>query len=102
MSAAVPMKVYSLNELRAMITSLAKKHGLKKASLFGSYARGEATPSSDIDVLVDGGQDFQPLSVFALAEDLRELSGKEVDVFELSELDEGPFRDTILREAVAL
>lgn len=40
--------------------------------------------------------------VSALAEELRERSGKPVDVYELSELDPGTFRQTVLREAVAL
>ena len=103
MSAAESAKrVYSLGELRAMVSPLLIKYGLRGARLFGSYARSEATPASDIDILIDGGQNFRPLGVFALAEDLREMSGKSVDVFELSELNEGPFRNNVLREAVTL
>ena len=45
---------------------------------------------------------FRPLNVFGVAEDLPRLSGKKVDVFELSELDAGPFRDAVLRDAVLL
>lgn len=75
---------------------------MRRASVFGSYARGEADEDSDIDVLLDGGESFRPINVFAVAEDLYEMSGKDVDVYELSELDAGPFRDTVLREAVAL
>ena len=45
---------------------------------------------------------FRPLNVFGVAEDLHRLSGKKVDVFELSELDAGPFRDAVLRDAVLL
>ena len=40
--------------------------------------------------------------MFGVAEDLHRLSGKKVDVFELSELDAGPFRDAVLRDAVLL
>jgi hypothetical protein len=36
-------------ELRAIL----KKHGVAKASVFGSYARGEAGPNSDLDLLVE-------------------------------------------------
>lgn len=93
--------VYSTNELRGLIVPLVRKYGLRGACLFGSYAGG-ADASSDIDVLLDGGDGFRRLSVYALSEDLRASSGKDVDVYELSELDPGEFRDAVLREAVAL
>lgn len=73
-----------------------------RPSLFGSYARDEADASSDIDILLVGNPGFRPLNVFGVAEDLHRLSGKKVDVFELSELDAGPFRDAVLRDAVLL
>ncbi|WP_154052844.1 nucleotidyltransferase family protein [Olsenella uli] len=94
--------VYSTNELRGLIVPLVRKYGLRGARLFGSYARGEADASSDIDVLLDAGDGFRPLSIYALSEDLRASSGKDVDVYELSELNPGEFRDTVLREAIAL
>ena len=64
---------------------------MASASLFGSYARGEADASSDIDLLLVGQRGFRPLGVFGVAEDLHRISGKAVDVYEISELDEGPF-----------
>lgn len=95
--------VYTQSELRRMICPLVEKYGMESASLFGSYARGEAGPESDIDVLLIGpSHGFRAINVFALAEDLHRASGKKVDVYELSELNQGPFRDTVLREAVAL
>lgn len=90
--------VYSTNELRDLIVPLVRKYGMRGARLFGSYARG-ADASSDIDVLLDGDGGFRSLSVYALSEDLRASSGKDVDVYELSELGPGEFRDTVLREA---
>ena len=85
--------------LCGIIAPLVRKHGLRAAFLFGSYARGEARPGSDIDLLVDGGASFRPLSVYALGEDVRDATGKDVDV---SELEEGPFRSRVLKEAVEL
>ena len=64
--------------------------------------RGEATSSSDIDLLIDGGPHFKPLSISALGEHVRESTGKDVDIFELSELSDGPFKRAVLDEAVAL
>ena len=94
--------VYSMDQLRDMILPLLCRYDMKRASVFGSYARGEATSESDIDVLLEGNESFRHFNVFAVAEELHKASGKSVDVYELSELGEGPFRDAVLREAVAL
>ena len=74
---------------------------MREAKLFGSYARGEATENSDIDVVVDKGP-CRHLTVCGLAEDIYRATGKTPDVYDISELKEGAFRDTVLREAVAL
>lgn len=95
-------RVYTVDELRDMILPLARRHGMAGASLFGSYARGEARPDSDIDVLLTRGERFSPLDLFAFTEQLYEASGKEVDVYERGELLDGPFRDAVLRDELVL
>ena len=95
-------KVYSIDEIRRMVVPLLAKYDMASASVFGSYARGSADANSDIDVLLVGNEGFRALNVFGVAEDLHRQSGKRVDVYEVSELDAGPFRDAVLREAVAL
>ncbi len=47
---------YTLAELRALITPVAKKHGVKRVSVFGSYGRGEATAASDVDLHIENGK----------------------------------------------
>ena len=47
-------KVYTLDEIRAIAAPIAKQYGV--AAMFGSYARGEATPKSDLDFRIDKGQ----------------------------------------------
>lgn len=95
-------EILGTEDIRAMVLPLLDKYDMHSASLFGSYARGEADERSDIDLLVVGNPGFRPLNIFGVAEELHRASGKRVDVFELSELDAGPFRDTVLAEAVAL
>ena len=95
-------KVYTVDELRAIILPLLERHGMASASLFGSYARGEVDASSDIDVILVGRDGCRALDVLAVTEELHRASGKAVDVYEISELREGAFRDTVLREALAL
>ena len=77
---------------------LARYHG-EYALLIGSYARGDATKESDIDVVVFGGSQFKKTNIFAFAEDLREMTGKNVDAFEICEVDSGtPFYEAVMRE----
>lgn len=94
--------ILKIDDIRAMVVPLLEKYDMRSASLFGSYARNEADENSDIDLLLEGNPGFRPLNVFGVAEDLFRLSGKRVDVFEMSELDEGEFRDRVLREAIRL
>lgn len=95
-------KVLDMAAIRSMVVPLLKKYDMRSAMLFGSYARGDADEHSDIDILLEGNPGFRPLNIFGLAEDLHRASGKATDVFEISELDDGLFRDNVLKEAIPL
>lgn len=97
------MSVLSLDEIRNIVKALLQKYRAEYALLFGSYARGEATPDSDIDIIIVGGENFTPRNIFALAEDLREMSGRDADVFELREINHGsPFYESVMKEGVKI
>lgn len=69
--------------------------------MFGSVRRGEATSSSDLDLLVDMSKDRSLFDLVALGDELEEALGVEVDVVTEGSL--SPYlRDRILAEAVAL
>ena len=73
------------------------------ALLFGSYARGEETINSDIDVVVFGGTHFKKSNIFAFAEELREMLGKDADVFEISEVNKDtPFYENLMKEGIKI
>ncbi len=95
--------VYTIDELRAVIIGLLRKYRADHAILFGSYSRQEADAASDIDLVVIGGTQFDPTNVFCIADDLHRLTGKQVDVYELREINEGTdFYDTIFSEGVRI
>ena len=97
------MSVLSLDEIRNIVKALLQKYRAEYALLFGSYARGEATPDSDIDIIIVGGENFTPRNIFALAEDLREMSGRDADVFELREINHGsPFYESVMKEGIKI
>lgn len=47
---------YSIEEIKFKTVPIAMKHGISRMCLFGSYARGEATEDSDVDLYVDKGK----------------------------------------------
>ena len=70
----------SLNEHRDAILAIAARHGARNVRLFGSVARGDARPDSDIDLLVDLEPGRSLLDHVGLWQDLEELLGRRVDV----------------------
>ncbi|MGC8785570.1 MAG: nucleotidyltransferase family protein [Armatimonadota bacterium] len=62
------------------IVRLLRKHGARKVELFGSYARGEARPDSDIDVLVDFKEKKSLLEIVGIEQELEEAIGVKVDL----------------------
>lgn len=72
--------------LRAHRPSLARKYGIRTLAVFGSYARGDQSPRSDLDVLVDF--EFSPgLEFVDLAEELENILGMHVDLVSRGALD---------------
>lgn len=72
----------------AVVTSAEKRKGIKSVVLFGSYARGEATAQSDIDlrVVVDDQEQTGLISISSFADEIREATGCDVDVVTASDL----------------
>lgn len=90
-------------EIEQSIRTLLVKYNAEYALLFGSYARGEETPDSDVDVVVFGGRNFKKSNIFAFAEDLRQMINKDADVFEICEIDKDtPFFNSVMREGIRI
>ncbi|MGA3024937.1 MAG: nucleotidyltransferase family protein [Bryobacteraceae bacterium] len=90
-----------VRERRDEILRVAAFHGAGNVLLFGSVARGEDTPESDVDLLVDVTGDTTPWFPGSLIAELEQLLGRRVQVVirrSLSPL----IRDAVLREAVPL
>jgi uncharacterized protein len=86
---------------REEILNLASQHGACNIRIFGSVARGEAHENSDIDFLVDLGQNLSPWFPVRLIRDLEQLLGRKVDVVTEKGLKER-IRERVLQEAVLL
>jgi predicted nucleotidyltransferase len=90
-----------LHEKREEILRLAARHGARNVRVFGSVARGEETPASDIDLLVEAGPDTSPWFPGGLIADLEDLLGCHIDVATEPGL-HWYLRTRILHEAVPL
>ncbi len=69
-----------LKDRREDILRLAAQHGAHNVRVFGSVARGEARPDSDVDLLVELEAGRSLLDLGGLLMDLQTLLGREVDV----------------------
>jgi predicted nucleotidyltransferase len=73
-------KIYALEEIKAIIVPILENYGVSRAYLFGSYARGDATETSDIDLRIDGGKIKSMFGLGALYQELTEALKKPVDL----------------------
>ena len=86
-----------LQEQRNEIIRIAARHGAGNLRVFGSVARGEAGPESDVDLLVEMEADRSLLDLVGLGQDLEELLHRRVDVLTDESLHPG-IRQQILAE----
>ena len=89
-------EVYTLPQLKAVLTPVFDAYSIRKAVLFGSYGKGTATEDSDIDLLVDSG--LRGLRFVGFLDDVQKAVGKEVDLFDVTHIDAGSRIDREIRE----
>lgn len=70
----------SREEIQRSIVDFLKEHNAKKVGIFGSFARGEDTAESDIDILVSFKDDISFLDLVGLELDLSDILGKKVEL----------------------
>lgn len=90
-----------LRSKKDQILKIAKKHGARNVRIFGSVARGDETPKSDVDFLIDMEPGRGLLAHAALLLDLEKLLGRHVDVATANGL-RPRIREHVLSEAIPL
>jgi len=90
-----------LERNREEILRICADHGARNIRVFGSFARGQARPDSDVDLLVDAGPVHSPWFPGGLLTDLQDLLGCKVDIVTEDAL-HWYIRDKIISEAVPL
>lgn len=96
----MPLSSY-IERHRETIREVSARHGGRNVRVFGSFARGEAKPGSDIDILIELEKGRSLIDVIAIKQDLEDLLHRKVDV--LTEAAISPYiREAVLKEATAL
>ena len=90
-----------LRRRRRAVIETAARRGATNVRVFGSVARGEDTEQSDVDLLVDLGDDVGLVGLARLAREIGEIVGVDVDVVPAASL-KSALRDRVLAEAIPL
>ncbi len=77
-------QIYSPHQIQTILIPIFQEYNIRKAVLFGSYAKGIAQDKSDIDLLVDSG--LKGMAFFGLLEDVVTALGKDVDLLDTSQI----------------
>lgn len=77
------------------------RHGVTHAGIFGSFARGDADETSDVDILIDPPEGMTLFGLSALGNDLESALGRSVDILTYRSL-RPQFRDIVLPEQVVI
>ena len=89
-----------LNKIKKEIVRILKKHGIKKAGIFGSYVRGEQDEKSDIDIIIEPNKGMG-LEFVEVALELEKALGKKVDLLTYNSI--SPYlKEYILGEEVRI
>ena len=68
------------NRIFEEVTSTLVSHGAKRVSIFGSYARGESTPESDLDIIVEFSERKSLLDIVGIEQELSEALDIKIDL----------------------
>lgn len=90
-----------IEEIKQKAGPILSRYGAKRAGLFGSVVRRKTGKKSDIDVLVEIGQDIGLLELIRIERELQEALGRRVDLVEYDAI-KPLLRERILREEVRI
>lgn len=90
-----------LRQLERKILPVLKRHGAVHAGVFGSFVRGEARKTSDIDILIEIRKDISLLDFIGIKLELEEALKRKVDLVEYDTI-KPLLRERILKEQVKI
>lgn len=94
------MHKMAISQIESVAASLAKKHGAKKVSLIGSFARGEERLDSDVDILLEKGK-IKGMQVLEFQDELEQRLNRKVDVITTTGISTR-FLERVKKDAIVL
>ncbi len=79
-------QILSIDEIKTMLFPIFEMAPVYRAILFGSYAKGNPTNKSDIDIVIDSKGELLNINFYGILEDITNRLNKRVDLFEVTEL----------------
>lgn len=79
-------KVYTIDEIKEILSRLLKNEPVDEVILFGSYAKETADKDSDIDLVIDSKERLLGFKLYSLISQIEDTFNKQVDGFEKSEI----------------
>jgi len=93
----------SIEEIKSYIIPIIIKYPVEKVILYGSYARGDASDTSDIDLVVESRGRLRNRKIFALGGELLGVLPVRVDVYDILEIaNPSAMYENILKEGVII
>ncbi|MCL4400458.1 MAG: nucleotidyltransferase family protein [Candidatus Parvarchaeota archaeon] len=96
---AVSKTNLSLQKIKDTAVPILKKYGIEKAAIFGSFARGDARPDSDIDILIK--RPANALNTLLLIDELKSAFEREIDLVTYESLDMH-IKDSVIKESLQI
>ncbi len=93
-------RTYTIDEIKKITIPVAKQYGVEKVALFGSYAKGEQTETSDIDLIIKKGNMKGYFAFCGFVNTLEEQLGTHVDVLTYQALEHSMIKDSVRDEVV--
>ncbi len=95
--------ILNINEIKAKLFPIFESAPVYCAILFGSYAKGNPSDESDIDIVIDSKGELLNLEFYGVLEDITTRLGKRVDLFEITEIKNNfAMQSVIEREGIVL
>ena len=93
--------MYTVESLKPILVPIARRYGLKRMSVFGSVARGDATDQSDVDLLVDVPKGWGLFALGGLYNEIRSALNCSFDLVTTG-IEDREFLDIIRKDEVVL
>ena len=93
----------TINEIKQAVIPLVEEYPVRRVILFGSYARGDATENSDVDLIIDSEGQLNGFDFFGIVGTMVKAMPIKIDVFELAEVKRpSKMFDKIMEEGVVI